>query len=115
MPLAQGNHLLPANLDGDRMTTMSLTYQQRVRAIPAYIRVPVIMVFLPAGIALGVYWWYSYTGLYRWLIDGQNNLFGGHLPVYTGIFTVAVGGFLGFLPAALILHLLVNLNVFPVD
>lgn len=91
---------------------MKPTYQQRILAIPGYIRGPIILLLLIPGIALAVFWWVNYAGLYRILVEWQSNTFGGYLPVYTGIFTIAI---LGIIPPALALFVIVQLNLFPVD
>jgi hypothetical protein len=91
---------------------MRPTFQQRMLAIPASVRVPLILFVALPGIALSVYWWATYSGFYRVLIEWQSKTFGGYLPVYTGILMVGV---VGVFPAILTMTLLVLLNVFPVD
>jgi hypothetical protein len=81
-------------------------------AIPAIIRVSIILLFLVPGVALSIYWWANYAGLYRVLIEWQSKTFGGYLPLYTGILMVAV---VGFVPTMLLMILIVQLNLFPVD
>jgi hypothetical protein len=90
---------------------MSPTVQQRVRAIPAFLRVLILGGLVPAGTALGIYWWVTYAGLYRWLVEGQIALISRYLPVETGILTVVLTG---FFPALALLFGLVWLRVFPV-
>jgi hypothetical protein len=94
---------------------MAYTYQQRVRAIPVPIRAVIALLGALPGLALGGYWWWSYSGLYRWLAEMQIDWFGAYLPGATGMVEIALCVAAGFLPAALLLFVLVQLGVFPVD
>ncbi len=93
---------------------MPYTFQQRVLAVPAWLRAPLMLVAL-SGMALGIYWWCAYAGLYRWLIEWEIDKFGWYEPVYTGLFTVGLtfalsGGLVG-----LIFFVIVRLDVYPAD
>ncbi|MCI0739892.1 MAG: hypothetical protein L0Y72_12670 [Gemmataceae bacterium] len=55
---------------------------------PAY---QAIIALLALGLlGLGVYWWYSYSGLYRWLAELQISFFGAYFAGYTGILTLLI-------------------------
>ncbi|MCI0377727.1 MAG: hypothetical protein L0215_08985 [Gemmataceae bacterium] len=41
-------------------------------------------------LGLGAYWWYSYSGVYRWLAELQIGIFGAYFAGYTGIFTLLI-------------------------
>src|SRR5260370_13078238 len=91
---------------------MPYTFQQRVLAVPAWLRAPLMLVAL-SGMALGIYWWCAYAGLYRWLIEWEIDKFGWYEPVYTGLFTVGLtfalsGGLVG-----LIFFVIVRLDGYP--
>jgi hypothetical protein len=94
---------------------VAYTYQQRVLAIPLWIRLPVILLTIPPALILAGYWCYTYTGLYRWLVEMQRGLIGMYVPVLSGLLTFGIAGAIGFLPPALLLFVLVKLNLFPVD
>lgn len=89
-------------------------------ALPFWVRCLVGLVFvlpiLPL-LALGIYWWWTYAGLYRWLVEAQVNLSGAYYPFACGIITLAVsilpGVILGRLLAELIIFLLGKAEVFP--
>ena len=53
----------------------------RIRAVPAVIRVVLLM---PALLLPG-YWWYTYTGPYRWLAEFELRLHGEYTPIFTGV------------------------------
>lgn len=54
-------------------------------------------------ITLGAYWWYTYSGLYRWLAELQIQLIGAYYPTYTGIFTIVLL-FLPFVGLTVLVH-----------
>lgn len=95
-----------------RKSQNGLSFRQQLLAVPAIVRVPTALLFLSLGAGLGIYWWITYSGLYRWLIEAQNNVLGRYLPVYTGMLTVVLTGFLSALPAILFLYLLARLGTF---
>jgi hypothetical protein len=90
------------------------TYQDRLRAIPGAVRALIVLPFLLAGLGLGAYWVWTYSGLYRWMVEGQGALFGSYVQPWTEIFAVLIAVLLGLLPAALILYVVNRLEVFPV-
>jgi hypothetical protein len=93
---------------------MPPTYQQRVLAIPLLIRLPFLLLPLPL-LTLAGWWWWSYTGLYRWLAEWQIHLMNAYYPGYTGIVTLGLMGALGLAPGLLLFHILVKINAFPLD
>jgi hypothetical protein len=94
---------------------MAYSYQQRVRAIPVALRVGLALVGILPMLALGGYWWWSYTGLYRWVAEVEIAWFGAYFPVYTGMGELAICLLPGAAPVALVQLTLVKLEVFPVD
>jgi hypothetical protein len=94
---------------------MAYSYQQRVRAIPLWLRIVLPLAGILPMMALGGYWWWSYTGLYRWLAELELGWFGAYYPGYTGVVELAVCLLLGAVPGGLLLFALVKLEVFPVD
>jgi hypothetical protein len=94
---------------------MAYSYQQRVRAIPIALRIVLPLVGILPMMALGGYWWWSYTGLYRWLAEVEIGWFDAYFPVYTGMVELALCMLLGAVPVGLLLFVMVRLQVFPVD
>jgi hypothetical protein len=90
------------------------TYQERVRAIPGTVRALILVPFLLAGLGVGVYGVWTYSGLYRWMVEGQGALMGEYVQPWTEVLAVALPVLLGLLPAGLILFALARLGVFPV-
>jgi hypothetical protein len=94
---------------------MTPSYQDRVQAIPPVLRG---VLFVPSGLlALGltIYWWIYQSGIYGWLMDLQLSMIGGYYRMYTGVFTLLITGFLCMIPAMVIVFILVQLEVFPVQ
>ena len=94
---------------------MPPSYSDRVQAIPGWLRGLIVGPCVLLGVVLGAYWWWSYSGLYQWLAEGQIYLMGSYFPVYTGIFNLVLTAFVCAVPAILILYLLVKLEVYPPD
>ena len=85
---------------------MPPSYSDRVQAIPGWLRGLIVGPCVLLGVVLGAYWWWSYSGLYQWLAEGQIYLMGSYFPVYTGIFNLVLTAFVCAVPAILILYLL---------
>jgi hypothetical protein len=89
------------------------TYQDRIQAIPAWLRGLLLVPPLVVGLLLGGYWWWSYTGLYQWLAEGQIYLMQSYYPGYTGILTLFLIVFACMIPSMLVLFILAQLELYP--
>ena len=77
-----------------------MQWQTRIQAIPAYIRIPLIM----PSMLLPLYWWYTYSGLYRYLAEIQLQQSGEYEETLTGLLCVLAL----LLPAAGVMALLLR-------
>jgi hypothetical protein len=60
--------------------------KQRNLLIPLWIR----LTFILGPLLLGIYWWYTFTGLYRWITNLQLYLFGQYYEIYGGLVTLII-------------------------
>lgn len=72
-----------------------------ITAIPLVLRLAAIGV----GLGVPIYWWFTYSGLYRWLAEVQIGWFDGYYAILTGVLSIA----LFFLPLVALLIPLSNL------
>lgn len=50
-----------------------------------------VLLGLVFGLGVPVYWWITYSGVYRWLAEVQLGWFDGYYAILTGVLSVAVG------------------------
>jgi hypothetical protein len=78
-------------------------FRRRMQAVPWPIRLGLVGTAWALGLLLALFWWWTYTGPYRWLTELQLRLFDAYFPFYTWAVVFVLTGVAGSLVAFLLL------------